>query len=320
MATAGGALVTDEPDEDRMDHPRTSDVRLTGRVSRLYRKFFRPEDPLGWADYHTVRERRGTLWVHCHGLRRSLGAELEFVAVPHDLRDVAQDLLIELIRHLRQGHAVAADTDFEARLLSPGQSFAHLASFRTAPRSDRRHTGMLRVVDRGEPMQSGFPVRLFAAHLTARAEAESRRRRKEGLYRKAIEIFPGDFADDREGADFDPAAPVLTSLQYRSNLAAYLGLAEFLRAQRRVGEAAGCLEAAIARCPGWARVYREYLLLTYRADDPYLRYWKDADVGRIVLRRRAEAEAAAPAAVAPGPVRRAGFGRRPRGVADFLSS
>jgi len=300
-----------------MNHPITSKIRLAGPVSRLYRKLFKPDDPRGWADYHMVPDRRGTLWIHCHGLQRRLGGDLEFVAVPTDLRAVALDLMFAVIRHLKGGHRACADMPLSARLVSKTQSFAHLATLRTAPRADKRHLGSLRILDYDEPIQSGFPRRLFASHLAAQAEAAKDPKRKEKLYRRAIEVFPGDFGGD-EGVEFDPAAPDLTVQQNRSNLVAYMGLAEILRAQRRMGEAAGFLEAAIARCPVWAMAHRAFLLQDYRPDDPYLRYWNDANIGEIALRRQAEEKRAAAASPAPGAARRPGFGRRPRGVADFL--
>lgn len=300
-----------------MDHPITSKTRLTGPVSRLYRKLFKPDDPRGWADYHMVPERRGTLWIHCHGLQRRLGYDLELVAVPPEFRAVALDLMFAVIRHFRGGRPAAADMPLSARLVSKSQRFAHLATLRAAPRADKRHQGSLRVLDHDEPIQSGFPHRLFATHLAAQAEAAEDPKRKERLYRRALEIFPGDFGGD-EGTEFDPNAPDLTMQQNRSNLAAYMGLAEILRAQRRMGEAAGFLEAAIARCPRWAMVHRVHLLQDYRPDDPYLRYWKDANIGEIVLRRQAEEKRTRTAPPPPGAARRPSFGRRPRGVADFL--
>lgn len=300
-----------------MDHPITSKTRLTGPIGRLYRKLLKPDDPRGWADYHMVPDRRGTLWIHCHGLQRRLGGDLEFVGVPPELRAVALDLMFAVIRHLKGGRRAVADMPLGVRLVSKTQSFAHLATLRAAPRADKRHQGSLRILDYDETIQSGFPRRLFGTHLAAQAEAAEDPKRKEKLYRLAIEIFPGDFGGD-EGVEFDPAAPDLTVQQNRSNLTAYMGLAEILRAQRRMGEAAGFLEAAIARCPGWAMTHRAHLLQDYRPDDPYLRYWNDANIGEIALRRQAEEKRAATAPSAPGAARRPGFGRRPRGVADFL--
>lgn len=300
-----------------MDHPITSKMRLAGPVSRLYRKYFKADDPRGWADYHLVPERRGTLWIHCHGLQRQLGSELELVAVPPELRAVALDLMFAVIRHFRGSRSAAADMTLKARLVPGTHNFAHLATLRAAPRADRRHQGSLRILDHGEPIQSGVPRRLFATHLAAQAEVAEDPKRKEKLYRRALEIFPGDFGGD-EGTEFDPNAPDLTMQQNRSNLAAYMGLAEILRAQRRMGEAAGYLEAAIARCPRWAMAHRMQLLQDYRPDDPYLRYWQDANIGEIAVRRQTEEMRTRTPPPTPAAGHRPSFGRRPRGVADFL--
>lgn len=300
-----------------MDHPIKSGTRLVAPPGRYFRKFFMPDDPRGWADYHIVPERRGTLWIHCHGARRRIGADLEFVAVPPELRPVAIELLFALIRQFSGRRAVAADAPVAVRPLSKAQAFAHVATLRAAPRTDKRHQGILRIVDHEAPMNAGYPYRLFATHLVAKATRQADTKRKESLYRRAIDIFPGDFAGD-EGTVFDPSAPDLTALQNRSNLAAYLGMAEILRTQRRMGEAAGFLEPAIARCPTWAMAYREHLLQSYSADDPYLRYWKDVNIGEITVRRQSEEKSAqGPAASRTAPSR-PGFGRRPRGVSDFF--
>lgn len=299
-----------------MNHPITGDVRLAGRLRRIYCRLFAAEDPRGWADYHIVPERRGTLWLHCHGARRRAGADLEFVAVPPELRDEVVDLMIAILRHARAGRRVAADAHLAGNLISRRQSFTHLATLRSAPWNDKRHRGLLRIVDYDAPAQSGFPRRLLATHVAARAESATDPATAEALYRRSIEVFAGDFGDEDVGAQFDPEAPDITALQNRSNLAAYVGLARILADAKRLGEASGFLEAAIARCPGWALGYRDHLMQSYRDEDPYLRYWKDANIAEITMRRRAEARTQPGHASGPG--HRPGFGRRPRGVADFL--
>ncbi len=299
-----------------MNHPITGKIRLAGPLTRIYCRLFKDEDPRGWADYHVVPERRGTLWLHCHGAARRAGANLEIVAVPPELRDAAIGLLVAILRHARAGRRISADGHIAGTLVSPRQGFSNLATLRRAPWNDKRHRGMLRVVDYEASAQAGFPYRLLASHIAAQAETSNDAKTREALYREAIDVFPGEFGDDDLGSEFDPEAPDMTALQNRANLAAYIGLARMLAEQKRLGEASGFLEAAIARCPGWAIAYRDHLMQSYREEDPYLRYWHDANIAEITMRRRADAMTQSGNTGRPGG--RPGFGRRPRDVLDFL--
>lgn len=287
-----------------MDHPINSRTRFVGRFSRIYRRYFRPGDPLGWADYHVVADRRGTLWIHCHGMRRRIGFDLEFTGVPADLRKEAMRLLIGIIYQIRRQGRVRPDSDFGGRFSASRQRFSQAGTFRRAPWSDKRHAGSLRIVDFGEPLQSGFPARLFAAHLVARGEATPDPLRAEALYRRATELFPGEPADLAAMADFDPPDGDITGLQACSNLGAWIGLASALRRQNRGPDACAAAAEAIARCPDWARLYRSHFLATDTGRDAYHQYWEDIDIGDTLARRTM-----APGTTAPN--------RLPRGAGGF---
>jgi hypothetical protein len=218
-----------------MQHPINENVRLASPVKRNYCRLFVPSSPLGWVDYHVVEERRGTLWVHCHGLRRRKGFDLEFVGVPTALRREAVRLMMGIIRIERDSAKFAPDTDFGGRFSSSQQSFSQAATFRGSPCNDPDHERFLRIVDFGEPMQSGFPARLFAAHLVARGQAQTDAKAAEKLFRRAIELFPGDTVLTTAVADYDPADGDITALQAKSNLGAWLGLALALRGRGCTG-------------------------------------------------------------------------------------
>lgn len=293
-----------------MEHSLRGKVRLVRPTARLLYRIFGRANPRGWADYHCVPERRGTLWVHCHGPAKRGGANLEFVGVPTELRANALQLMFAFVALMREGRKWHADEDFAAPLSSRRQTVMQIGSLRAAAWSDRDHAGMLRVVDYGEPLLSGFPKRLFASHIAARAMLADTPDRKAKLCRKSLDVFAGDFADagGAIGSDGDDAD--LTELQNRCNLLAYTGLADALCEQNRHNDACGVIVDAIARCPGWARGYRDRLLASDAPLNQYTRFWRDADIAEIALRRQ-PAEAPAPATrAAPSRPRSTGFGRR----------
>ena len=280
-----------------MRHPVSGRVRLASHLARLFYRAFGPENPRGWADYHIVAEEQGTFWIHSHGLAPRVGADLEFVGVPPDLRDDALRLLLALAATGDGRSGLQDGADFAAELSSPRQDFLEICSLRASARKDTAHRGIVRVVDFGRSSNSGFPRRLFAAHFTARADYAESPSEKLALLRTALKLFPGDFAGMTEGAGFEPGRSSLTALQNKTNLVAYLGLAQALRDQGRFNEACGYLAEAIARCPGWAQAYRPWVLDSYSNNDAWFRYWRDVDIAGTAIRRRMAAAAGTPARV-----------------------
>lgn len=269
-----------------MHHPITSSTRLAGTVTRLYRRFFHPDDPHGWADYHCVEQPDGRFWIHTHDLRRWRLPELEFADVPHDMRGHAHQLLFAIIESLRVAGAARANSDVEGVFSAPGQNFGQMATLRPAPHEDLRHQNILRVVDWDRPADSGFPARLFASHLAAWAELAEDPVRKEAMCRRALAIFPGYFLEMTAGAGLRSVNADFTDLQHRANLSVYLSLADALFTQGRPGEGIGYLEEAIARCPGWGQAHRAWLVAKYRRKDAFMNFWRDADIAEICARHR----------------------------------
>lgn len=269
-----------------MRHPITARIRLAGPLVRLHRRYFKPDDPHGWADYHSVEEPDGTFWVHTHGLRRWGFPDIEFADVPPDMLSYAHQMLFEIIARARAGLQLAAESDIEGVFSAPVQSFRQMATLRWAPHDDPEHRETLRIVDWNHPAESGFPRRLFVSHVAAWADLAEDPARKEALCRRALALFPGCFLEMGAGIDIAPGNADLTDLQHRANLQVYLSLAQALFDQDRPAEAIGYLEEAIARCPGWAKSYRDYLVNKYRRKDAFMNFWRDADLKDICARRR----------------------------------
>lgn len=267
-------------------HPVNHDIRLAKPAVRLYRRFFQPEDPLGWADYHCVEQPGGGYWIHTHGLRRWKLPELEFVHVPGEMTDDAHQLMFAVVEACRATGSVEADADIDRIRSTPGQKFSQMVTLRPSFYKDKRHGNILRIVDRDRPAEEGFPVRLFAAHVVACAEGTGDAAQREEASRRALAIFPGYFLEMTAGGEVDPRKPDFTDLQQRANLSAYLLLADALAEQKRPDEAIDCLEAAIARCPGWGQNQREYLTKKYRRKDDVMNFWRGVDIAEVCMRRR----------------------------------
>lgn len=293
-----------------MEHPINSKTRLTSPLGRIFHRVFGRSNPVGWADYHVVEERRGILWLHSHGLARRKGFEVEMVGVPADLRDEAARLLLAVVGMQRGGGKFLPDGDFAGRFTSPGQSFLQIGTFRQSVRTDKDHGELLRIVDFGEASYPGAPVKLLAAHLTARGQAQTDPKRAEKLFRRSLELFPGENSQARDAEEYDPAAGDITAFQARSNLGARLGLSLALRAQNRIAEARTNAVETIARCYEWARLYRDQFVQTDPTDDAYRRFWRDADLLGIATTWQPPAAQNAPKAQFGGQRQAGGFGGR----------
>lgn len=269
-----------------MQHPVTPETRLVSPATRLFRRFFKRQDPHGWADYHCVEEPDGRLWIHCHVPPRSPLPNLEFVGVPPEMRGYAHQLMFEIIAHGRARGGLGANMDIEGIFSAPLQNFRQMATLRWTEHEDAEHFGTLRIVDWDQPLESGFPHRLFASHIAAWAEFAHEPPQKEAMCRRALAIFPGYFLEMTAGIDIKPGKADLTDLQFRANLPAYISLAHALFDQGRAKEGIDYLQEAIARCPGWACVYRDHLLKAYRSRDRYIDFWREADIAEICAAKR----------------------------------
>jgi hypothetical protein len=293
-----------------MKHAVNSRTRLKGGVSRFFTRMFNSGDPHGWGDYHIVPETGDTLWVHTHGLDNFGLLNLEFESVPADLRDEAIRLMLALVMHGRTEQHLEVDGDFSGALSADAPGFRQVGTLRSTNHGDAEHRGLVRVVDLAEPMGAGFPGRLFASHLVARAVETPSAKRREQLFRRALEIFPGEPAPQDMRVDESGGDPDMTELQQISNLGARMGLAGTLLERDARDEGLQVLEEAIAFCPGWAREYKRHA--SDGGNDFHSRFWADADIDEISRRLR-HAAGSAPAQD-PGEGRAGGgFGSRPAG-------
>lgn len=207
-----------------------------------------PKSPRGWLRFHAVKEDGGS-WVHCHGMERWDLPNVEFVGVPDELVGIAHGIAVELLDYMKNVKPIRAGEHFGGTLVSPDQPALHLATFRMVQREgDALHSGVLRIVDRYSDGESGFPFRLFAAHLVALANVSNRAEGAEKLARSAIAIHT--LAPHLDVSDL---AKEYEHGLNQNNFTAYVTLGDALCAQGKTDDGLAMLEEAIARCPSWAK-------------------------------------------------------------------
>jgi len=171
-------------------------VKLHGVLVRLFYRIFAPSHPRGWLDFHCVGEDspgEERYWIHCHGMERFGCPDLEIVDVQHDLTGFAHGIMFEILGYMKGGKKVLPDENMGGCFVSQHQTVLHLCTFRL---SDREGNGSgnktLRVVDQGAPLESGFPAKLFAAHLHALASTVKDPAKQVDMMEKAVRIHPGE--------------------------------------------------------------------------------------------------------------------------------
>lgn len=272
-------------------HVPEAQHHLHGAAMRLLYKIIAPRNPRGWLDFHAVREPGDrTLWIHCHGMERWNLPNMEILGVPWSLGGYAHGLMFELLGYCKNTKQMNADETFGGYFTGAEQIAPHLGVLRASPCREAGHEGMLRVVDEGQPAEAGFPYRLFATHISALGWNQRKPERAVAQYREALKIFPGDYAGMTEGLDSEAGKVDSAVLQQKSNLSSWDGLAHALFCMGQDREGAECFEQAIARCPGWARFFKQFVLEEEAGSpltgDAYVRFWSDADIDEICARLR----------------------------------
>ena len=222
---------------------------------RLLYRVIAPGHPRGHVQFHAVfEEPGGTLWVHTHGMSRWGLHEVEFVGVPYGLRGYAHGLLFDLIGYMRAQKPILPDEHVGGLFVAEDQPVFHLTTSRLVSRPhDPQHASVLRFVDHQTDVNSGFPARLFAAHLSALASSERSPTKRESMFRTALALFPP--ADEPEGEEPRENANNWVALEGLGNALCDLGrteegLASLARAVQVSPRASRCLadhyRAAIA--------------------------------------------------------------------------
>jgi hypothetical protein len=208
-----------------------------------------------------------TTELHDSGIR-----ELEVVDVPDDLEPLATDLLLRFASAAIAEKPQRDGATIGGALLGETQGAVHVATLRLVTRSiEPGSPELFRLVDFDEPHGSRFPARLMATHLALVAETLSNRREAERLYRRSIELYPGEVAKSDGKFEFDRA-------ENFNNYLAWEGLGETLLANGQVAEGESALSEAALRCPAWASDFSAHIAAQVEARpelarDAAIQFW-----------------------------------------------
>lgn len=264
--------------------------RIHGTLVRLMWRIIAPRHPRGWLDCHAVLNDTGDrLWVHCHGMERWNLPNIEFVDVPVDLGGPCHGLLMAITGYMKFEKSIRVDENVGGCMESADQIVLHLATLRRSPCTESGHDNLLRVVDLGEPVESGFPRRLLAAHLIAMADNTRSCPEQIRLLRRATEIFPGEPLSGPDSLSARGSNP--------GNYFAWDGLGTVYGTAGRTEEAVETLKTAVLRWPFGARHFAMNIQqdvatgkLSGSDPDPVLNFWRNVDVDELVDQYRESAK------------------------------
>ena len=228
--------------------------RIHATAIRWLYRIIAPGHPRGWIEMHAVHEAGRTgLWVHTHGMDRWGLTDLEIVEVPEDLKGYSHGLLFDILGYMKNVKPIQADETFGGMMVSPDQVVVEHCQFRAAPeRKDHERSGpCLRIVDIDEPLESGFPKRLFATRLCAYGRTSNNQEKAIGLLRRSIDLLPGDYSQDPQDLQESGDNP--------GNYFAWEGLGCLLCETGQEAEGLQCLREAAARWPFAAADYANYV-------------------------------------------------------------
>ena len=207
--------------------------------------------------------------------------DVEFRDVPADLLGPAHGILMAITGYMKLIQPIAPDESFGGYMTGREQPVSHYGMLRRVSNPDPDHENVMRVVDLDEPATAGFPYRLFAAHLIALADRAKNPQRREALFRRATEIYPGSKGENPEDISQTQTNP--------NNFVGWHGLGVALGELGRTDEAIAAFEQAIIRWPFGASDFSNYVRERVQAgqwpnaaNDPVAAFWSTVDIPGIV--------------------------------------
>lgn len=257
---------------------------IHGSLLRLLYKIIAPGHPRGWLDIHCIVENDedpNTCWVHCHGMTRWKLPNIELVGVPSDLAGYAHGIMFDIVGYMKSEKEIKKDENLGGLFVSEDQIVPHQCTFRLVRHEDEPvEREFLRVVDIGEPTESGFPRKLFAAHLLALAVACRNPTKQIPLLRRSVELWPGALKGNPETKDAAAENP--------NNYFSWEALGNALCDAGDVEQGLRCLREAAGRWPFGAQSSAEM----YRGEikegrlpppevDPRSKFWSNLDAVQV---------------------------------------
>ncbi len=192
--------------------------------------------------------------------------------------------------YMKAEKSIEPDEHFGGLLAHPEQRVSHYATARLIERPhDPEHSEFLRFVDHDCTAESGFPKRLFAAHIGALTDRGRSTVTRERLPRLAVQTYEGTPEQWQSESEVDSNP---------GNWLAWEVLGHALYDQNNQKEGEECFKQLIERCPATAvrlcEIYREAIAsgeLPPSEHDPRSRFWLSVDTatleGQVAARRGA---------------------------------
>jgi hypothetical protein len=216
-----------------------------GTLLRWMYRLLAPRHPRGWLDFHALTDEHDPellCSVHCHGMARWNLPNLEIVNVPRDLGGYAHGIMFDIAGYMRSQRTIKADETLGGKFVGEHQVVPHYCSFRAVRLDDEpTEKDLLRIVDLNETAESGFPKRLFAAHILALAEKTRDPTKRAAMLRRAVTIHPGE---PNSGPDDESAAT-----ENPGNFFSWYSLGDALCDAGELEEGLQCLRTAVGRWP-----------------------------------------------------------------------
>jgi hypothetical protein len=249
-----------------------------GTVMRWMYRILAPRHPRGWLDFHALTDEAHPellCSVHCHGMARWKLPNIEIVNVPRDLGGYAHGIMFDIVGYMKSQKAIKPDESLGGMFVSNQQVVPHRCSFRLVRLDDEPvEKDFLRVVDLDEPADSGFPQRLFAAHILALAEKTRNPATRAAMLRRSVEIHPGE---PNSGPDDESAMH-----ENPGNFFSWYSLGDALCDSGDRDEGLRCLRTAVEHWPCGGRKNASIIVEAIRngqlppADkDPRSKFWSD---------------------------------------------
>lgn len=226
---------------------------------KIFWRIFSPGHPRGYIDVFAEETDIGYR-AYTKGMKRFDLPDIEIVNIPieYDLAGYGHGILFSFIGYMmrakKQNKYIRNGENAGGMFVHDEQTTLHACTIRSSPKISEDGNRVFRIVDIGESLESGFPKKLFAAHLIALASKMKDPKEAETLYRKAIAIYPGTRSYTYlEKTDF------VLSNNY-NNYDAWRGLGDCLGEQNRHDEALNAYKEAVVRCPQWAEEFTAILV------------------------------------------------------------
>ena len=251
------------------------------KLLNLFYRIVAPNHPRGWLEFHSVEE-NGKLWIHSHGMEKWKLPNIEFKDIPIELSGFAHGIAMELTNYLKNTKVINSGEHLGGHLVSENQIAIHYASFHKIERKgDTKHSGLLRIVDYKQDLNSGFPFKLFSAHLISLSELKKNPHSRIELLEKAIKIYPVQYADmDEIEKEYEYGMNLNNFSAYWAIGDAYLDMNDLKGFEY--------IENAIAKCPSWAKAFindfqsqKESMLDNNIKQDPRIKFWNEMNITKI---------------------------------------